>query len=281
MEKQKNNQSIELDAKVERISTEEIEKTDMSSPVPTGLVKPNADFDIFYAEAWSKKQGHFSFKLANNLINYLKSNKINIKSVLDVCSGSGEFLSVMRNICTKCVGIDTYEGYLQYVRSNYSDIEFYKVDGFDKFKLKDKFDLISCNRDVVNMFERFEQWEDCFKTIHAHLNMGGFFVFDFYTEEKLKNWNTTIYEQSDDIDYVSKIYHQHGKCVFNEVYYLKQSTSYYRKTSDIMVESYYPTDDIIKALEKAGFKNISLVNIDLEPITDIAGAGRIHVLATK
>lgn len=241
------------------------------------------NFDLYYAEAWSRKQGHFSFSLANNLIAFLKAKKIKVKSVLDVCSGSGEFLSVLSNVIPKCVGCDIAESYLNYVKSNHRNIELFKVDNFYNFACKTKFDLISYNHDVVNMFNNFEEWKKCFKNAYGLLNKGGMLMFDFYTEKKLKNWDSTIFEQSDEIDYVSKISNQFGKCVMNEVYYLKQSTSYYRKTSDIMVETYFPTEDIIDAVKKAGFTKIQPIDKDFNFLSmdSLSGLDRIHLLCTK
>lgn len=241
------------------------------------------EFDKWYAEAWSRKQGGFSERLANTLISYLKSNNRPVKSVLDVCSGSGEFLSRMRNITADCVGIDNADGYLEYARSEYGDVEFKKVENLHEFKLRKKFDLISCNRDVVNMFTNFEKWMTFFKTVYNHLENKGLFMFDFYTEKKLAGWNEVIYEQSNDLDYVSKVSQNNGLCVMSEVYYLKESSIYYRKTADVMVEAWFKTEDIVKALKEVGFKKVKLVDINLNPLEEkeIQNQTRIHVLAEK
>ena len=239
------------------------------------------NFDIWYAEAWSRKQGNFSFKLANNLIRFLKSKNLMIKSVLDVCSGSGEFISVLRNICTDCMGVDNAEGYLEYVRPKFPDVEFKKVDYLYEFNLKRKFDLISCNRDVVNMFTNWTQWQNFFNTVYKHLNKKGLFMFDFYTKKKLDGWSEIIFEQGNDLDYVSKVSQNNGLCVMNETYYVRETNTLYRKTGDIMVEAWFDTEEIIKGLESAGFKDIRLVDISLEEVKDYKDLNRIHVLARK
>ena len=248
------------------------------------LVMGNSfQFDKWYAEAWSRKQGGFSERLANTLISYLKSNNKPVKSVLDVCSGSGEFISVIRNITTDCMGIDNADGYLEYAKSQYSDVNFQKVDKLYEFKLKKKFDLISCNRDVVNMFTTFEKWKTFFKTAYSHLEKNGMLMFDFYTEKKLAGWNEVIFEQGEDLDYVSKVSQNNGLCVMSEIYYLKESSTYYRKTADVMVEAWFKTEDIVKALEEVGFKKIKLLNKELKPLeeNEIRNQLRIHVLAEK
>ena len=204
-------------------------------------------------------------------------------SVLDVCSGSGEFISILRNAVLDCLGIDNADGYLTYAKSKHSDVEFRKVEKLYEFKLKRKFDLISCNRDVVNMFTTFDKWQTFFKTVYAHLNAKGMFMFDFYTEKKLAGWQDVIFEQGDDLDYVSKVSQNNGLCVMNDVYYLKESSVYYRKSADIMVEAWFDVNQIIEALEAVGFKKVQIVDGNLQPVSEkeIKNMLRLHIIAEK
>ena len=241
------------------------------------------NFDEWYAEAWSRKQGGFSTTLANNLIRFLKANNKPIKSVLDVCSGSGEFVSILRNITSDCLGVDNADGYLNYAKSKHSDVEFKKVNLLYDFKLKRKFDLVSCNRDVVNMFTTFEKWEKFFATAYNHLNKAGFLLFDVYTERKLAGWEEVIYEQGEDLDYVSKVTQNNGLCVMSDVYYLKESSVYYRKSADVMVEAWFKVEDVINALKKQGFSEVKVINMDFEEIPKELYEDnlRVHILAKK
>lgn len=241
------------------------------------------NFDEWYAEAWSRKQGGFSAKLANNVISYLKKNNLAVKSVLDVCSGSGEFISILRNITPDCLGVDNADGYLTFAKSKHSDVEFKKVDKLYEFKLKRKFDLVSCNRDVVNMFTTFDKWETFFKTAYNHLNKNGIFLFDIYTEKKLAGWEEVVFEQGEDLDYVSNVTQNNGLCVMSDVYYLKESSIYYRKSSDVMVEAWFKVEDVLNALKNVGFSSVRVVDMNLEPIAEekIGECTRIHILARK
>lgn len=241
------------------------------------------NFDVWYAECWSKKRGSFSSILSANLIKYLKKNRKVVGSILDICSGSGEFISSMRNICSDCVGIDTADAYLTYAKSRCHDVDFKKVNGFADFKLKRKFDLISCNGDVVNMFTLFEDWEKFFKTVYSHLNKGGMFLFDFYKKETLDSFNGVIYEESDEVDYVSKRSQNNGLCVMSEVYYLKESSQYYRKTADIMVETGFELEVIKQALINIGFKDVKVIDNTFTELSlkEIKELKRLHIICTK
>jgi hypothetical protein len=85
-------------------------------------------------------------------------------------------------------------------------------------------------------------------------------MFDYYTKHKLDGWQATIFEQSPEIDYVSDVTQNNGLCVMSEVYYLKETSTLYRKTGDVMVEAWFETWDIVKCLEKIGFKDIKFVD---------------------
>ena len=53
------------------------------------------------------------------------------------------------------------------------------------------------------------------------------------------------------------------------------------ETKEVIVESYYDNQTIFDALKKAGFKNVMIVDKDLNPLEDYSYAERIHVVAMK
>ena len=106
-------------------------------------------------------------------------------------------------------------------------------------------------------------------------------MFDFYTEKKLNGWSETVFEQGQDLDYVSKVSQNNGLCVMNETYYVKETNTLYRKTGDIMVEAWFETDKILEELKSQGFKDIKIVNIDLEELKEHNDLNRIHIIARK
>lgn len=237
----------------------------------------NIDYD--YAVAWSLRQGEFSFNLSKNLVNYFNKNGIKVNNCLDICCGTGEFLNTMKKVGAKCTGTEVAQSMIDYNKQKYEDMTFVHTDTLADFKFKEKFDLISCNHDMVNSLETFAEWEKLFKTVKSHLAKDGVFVFDYYTKNKLENWDETIYEQSNDIDYVKQVKPKLGKSVIQETYYIKKTPEYYHKSTDILVESYYENEQVLESLKKIGFKDIKVLNYSLEPITSLPRANRIHIIA--
>ena len=213
-------------------------------------------FDKNYAFAWSMDQGGFSSQLAKNLHEYINKNKLSVKSCLDICCGTGEFLAYMQKQGVKCSGTEVAKSMIEYCSREYPTMSFALAKQIYDIPVKGKFDLISCNHDMVNMIEQFQNWQELFKSAYKALEKNGIFVFDFYTKNKLENWNEVIYEQSDKIDHVKSIKTgMDNKCIMNEVYYNKNN--------------------------EEGFKTVQFCDFALSPVDKYSSRNRIHVIAKK
>ena len=238
-------------------------------------------FDKNYAAAWSADQGGFSYGLAQNLLEYLKQNKIEVKTALDVCCGTGEMLNQLAKQGITCFGTEVAKSMVEYCTNKYPNMKFAFAKNIYDIPLKNKVNLITCNHDMINMMERFDGWRTLFANAFKALEKKGVFMFDFLTKKKLENWNEVIYEQSDAMDHVKSVSKgMDNKCIMNDVYYIKDNDGLYQKTFDIVVESYYETKQITDALAEAGFKRVLLCDFSLAP-TNPALRNRIHVLAFK
>lgn len=239
-------------------------------------------FDKNYAAAWAMDQGGFSYQLAQNIVNYLKKNKLEVKSCLDVCSGTGEFLGYLNKAGIKCAGTEVAKSMIEYSKEKYPHMSFTLTKEIYEIPGKAKYNLITCNHDMVNMMERFDSWKTLFKNAYASLEKGGVFMFDYYTKNKLENWNETIFEESENIDHVRSIKKgMDNKCIINEVYYIKNNEGLYNKTFDIVVDSYFENQEIVTALKKAGFKTVELCDFSLSPVLNAEQRNRVHVIAKK
>lgn len=238
------------------------------------------NFDINYALAWSADQGGFSSSLAKNMLEYIKKNKIEVKSCLDITCGTGEYLSYFDKNKILCYGTEIAKSMVDYCTDKYPSMKVVLTKDIPAIPFKQKFDLISCNHDMVNNLEKMSDWATLFKNVHNCLNKGGIFTFDYYTKNKLSSWNEVAFEESDIMDHVTNIKKGiDNKTIFNEIYYLKQKNGSYKKTFNIEVKSYFENEEIVEALKKAGFKTIEMCNFSLEKIDDYADRNRIHIIA--
>lgn len=239
-------------------------------------------FDKNYAAAWSSDQGGFSYTLAQNLLEYLNKNKKTVKSALDICCGTGEFLNLLAKEGIACSGTEVAKSMIEYSKENFPNMTFTNTKEIYDVPAKGTYDLVSCNHDMVNMLERFDSWKTLFKNAYKVLNKGGIFIFDFYTKKKLENWNEVIFEESDNIDHIKSIKKGiDNKTIMKEIYYIKNNEGVYEKTFDIVVESYFDNREILSALNSAGFKNVQFCDFSLSPVANAESRNRVHVVAIK
>lgn len=239
-------------------------------------------FDTNYALAWSMDQGGFSSSLAQNLIQYFERNNLKPRSVLDLAFGTCEFLYKLSRQGLVCYGTEIAKSMVDYSKAKYPDFNLTLADHLYDIPFRDKFDLITCNHDMVNTLERFNEWQELFKNAYRSLNNGGMFVFDYYTQRKLENWNEVSYEEGENMDHITQTKKgMDNKCILNEIYYIRDPENKFTKTYDVQVEAYFPNIEIVEALKKAGFKEVELCNFSLEKAESPETRNRMHVIAKK
>ena len=241
-------------------------------------------FDTNYAKAWSQNEGGFSSQVANNLVKMRAKGKMKFNSCLDILCGTGEFLNIMNANNVKVEGTEIAQSMIAVASEQLPTAKFHLTPNIQDFKTKSKYDLITCNHDCVNLIEKFADWEKFFANVNSHLNKGGYFVFDFYTKKKLQDWVEVKHEESSTMDYIKDIKPGiDNKCIMKEIYFIKEENGLYKKTFDILVESYFDNQEIIQALKKAKFKEIYITDIEFNELSvpEIENRNRIHIIAVK
>lgn len=259
-------------------------------------------FDKAFAMAWNENQGSYSQNLAKKILKFIKLQDLKVETVLDVCCGSANFLNEMNANGKICTGTEILDTYVEYNKVKYPNIKFFKTSKIDDLENLGKFDLISCNHDVVNMLSSLDEWGEFFKNVYKHLNNGGLFIFDYYTKRKLKDWNETFFDSNDKIDYIknvvcdgvektsiSNIYYINlvtktkdtSVSAFDRNYNLNDYDSKYKKTEDTMVEYYFENQDILNKIKQAGYRYLITTDSNLSPISMIEDINRMHIIAIK
>ena len=91
----------------------------------------DSNFSEAFAIAWSENQGNYSATLAQKVLNFITLPNLKVKTVLDVCCGSANFLEYMRDNGLDCTGTEFLDSYIQYDQNKFKDIKFIKTDLFD------------------------------------------------------------------------------------------------------------------------------------------------------
>ena len=236
---------------------------------------------INFAKGWDYFEGNFSIKIANNILLYCESKDKKIKNALDICCGTGNYIQTLENRSLKCFGTETESNFIRYCKNQIKNPNIKLVRNVFEIPFKETFDLISCNHSVINSLNNFEEWKILLKNVFKHLSNKGVFVFDFDTKFKLSNINETIFKslKNGDMVFQAKT-QQHEKCTLSYLYYIKEN-DYMTKIKDVIIESYYDNNLIINELKKIGFKNITTLTENFEPVTNLENLEKIVIIASK
>lgn len=256
-----------------------------------------------YADAWNINQGNYSESLAKKLSAFIKLQKIDVSSALDICCGSANFLNELQRLGISCTGTEILDSYIEYNTEKFPNIRFIKTEEILDFDNTGKFDLISCNHDVVNMLPKLEDWNKFFELAYKHLNNGGLLIFDYYTKKKLENWNEVIYDESDKLDYIKQVESSdENKTTITNIFYTNinydaeannninvsdQEYSYndynkkYKKNEYKTVEHFFENDAIFELIKKNGYRYMITTDGSLSPVSNVSELNRIHIIAIK
>ncbi|MBS1515242.1 MAG: class I SAM-dependent methyltransferase [Bacteroidetes bacterium] len=232
------------------------------------LLAPFYD-DVIGSNSSSKKI------LLSSAKKYLKKNS----NILELGCGTAENLTIFKNDYN-LFGIDISAEMLKHARKKIPTGKFYKGD-IAKFELKEKFDLIFCLYDTINHLESFSQWISLFKSVEAHLNHTGIFIFDFNTLHKLNILSQSdIYPEFPENDVLLLNVNKKSRNMFNwDIKYFKHvSMAKYNLIQSRIPESAFETSKILSGIKKH-FKIIKTYNENFKAVSK--NSSRVFCIAQK
>ena len=227
-----------------------------------------------FAEIYNKEWFKFSETIADNVLKITSS----FNSVLDLGCGTGNFLKKLEKHFKKTVGIDISKDMIEVAKSNCKKTQFY-VKSVTNFSLDEKFNLITCNFDMVNHLDSIKDWEKMFKLAYNHLEEDGVFLFDintiykygklnsFESHNETQNYNMVTKETKIDDNHIRinvKIFDKKG----NELAHIDE------------IESFYDEKVILTSLNNAGFKNVTFADIELNAVDNFE-KNRLFIICKK
>ena len=194
-----------------------------------------------------------------------KSNNIK-KNTLDLGCGTGNLLDHYKIFISNYVGVDHSDEMLRIASNNHPNSLFINDNICAYFNNDIKFDVITSLFDTINHLLDKKYWELLFKNVSLMLNDNGFFVFDICTindlEENWPNYLNIIDNQESYI--ISKgEYNVESKIsTLSHTYFKKNNDNLYTRKDDIIEHISFDIDEIILMLNKVGFNNIEILDLD-------------------
>ncbi|WP_353092548.1 methyltransferase domain-containing protein [Tissierella praeacuta] len=128
------------------------------------------------------------------------------------------------------------------------------------FNLNGLYDSVISICDSINYITEEEELFKTFKNVWNHLEDNGIFIFDINSFYKLKYiiGNNTFVEDREEVFYTWQNYYDANKniCEFYLTFFYSEDGETYERFDEEHKERAYKLKDIVKLLEKAGFKYI-------------------------
>ncbi len=188
------------------------------------------------------------------------------EKVLEIACGTGKNLEYFTD-STLLAGVDISARMLDKARVNVPAGQFHYAN-MTEFNLGDKFDLILCVYDSLNHLLEFSEWEQVFVRVSAHLEAGGYFVFDVNTPFKLNfaqkpRFITQQYQK----DYLIMKYVncEVNKAEWDLTFMVNTVDEQYEARRVKIVENSFENEQIREALLKQ-FSSVEMLNDKLEEL---------------
>ncbi len=207
-----------------------------------------------------------SIKMVKYCQKIFEKFKIHPVNGLDLCCGTGTAINHLSKLGIIMSGLDQSPHMLAVAAKKLKSkkIKLYQKS-LPKFKLLQnndstkiqQFDLVTSFFDSLNYLLTEKDLLAAFKSVHKHLNPGGWFIFDMNTQEALKYlWDEHVYaDAKDDIAWVWKNeYLPKEKMALCHATFFIQVGKKYERFYEVHKERAYPNSKIKKMLRDAGFQ---------------------------
>jgi SAM-dependent methyltransferase len=190
------------------------------------------------------------------LFNQLKSGS----SVLDVCCGSGHVTQELVRRGYRVTGVDNSADLIALAQQQLPEAEFF-VQDVRTLALSSSYDAAVSTFDSLNHILTLDDLQHAFRRVKASLRPGALFVFDMNLHEAytidLKQWSVDIHDNS--VGLVRGKYDPVTQRARTELMWFSRSQpdrDCWHQKHSVVEQQCYPRDDILAALQSAGFSHI-------------------------
>lgn len=192
--------------------------------------------------------------------------KIHPTTVLDLCCGTGTALRIFSDWGLTVAGLDQSAPMLavaakklkgRKIKLYQKTLPRFALIGNNRSSQVRTFDLVTCFYDALNYLTNVRDLKTAFRSVHRHLNPGGWFIFDMNTEAALKIlWGGQVYAGArDDIAWIWQNHYfekRHAAECHTTCFVRKGKL--WERFDELHYERACPNEKIVELLEAVGFE---------------------------
>ena len=211
-----------------------------------------------------------------------KLKKYPLKAGIDVGCGGGWFTRAFSRVGYTVTGLDKSSQMLDFAQAKAIEEGLrgeYILGDITSMKLPKRFDFATAINDCVNYIPK-NKIVSAFKNISGALKKGGLFLFDISSPRKFneKIANTVSVDDREEITYLAFNRVCANEVTMDVTLFSRRADGAYERADETHVQYIYTEEEIIDALEKAGFL---LVEAEGHLGENKAQSDRICFLAVK
>ena len=193
---------------------------------------------------------------------FILKKAVGAVEAVDGACGTGNIAQRLAMRGVKVTAFDISEEMLglaqEKARKNGLSIRYIEQD-LTEFELTHKTDLITVCCDGVNYLTEEGEMQACFKCAAEALKNGGRFIFDISSEYKLTAMDGQMYgDDGDEIAYMWNNTVEDGVLEMSLSFFCREDNGLYRRFDETHCQRIYKCDEVIGALENAGFVGIEV-----------------------
>ncbi|MBS1272420.1 MAG: dTDP-3-amino-3,4,6-trideoxy-alpha-D-glucopyranose [Candidatus Marinimicrobia bacterium] len=141
------------------------------------------------AEIYDAVMSHIDYEVWVGYVEKMCTRRrIAPESTLDISCGTGRAIPYLQPWCRELYCMDQSVPMIRELYRNFPEMQNKSwVGEMSHLPTNRKFDLILNIQDSLNYYTKTDRITEHIGNVHAHLNPGGAFVFDFSTDENIKN----------------------------------------------------------------------------------------------
>ncbi len=197
--------------------------------------------------------------------------------VLDVCCGSGHVTAELVKREYSVTGVDSSKALTEIARKDLPTVDFV-VQDVRQLDVEGPFDAAISTFDSLNHILSLEDLHAVFSGVYAALKPGGLFVFDMNLEEAysldLHQWLVNIRHNA--VGLSRGMYDPVTHTAHTELIWFTQNGSQdcWQRRQSIVEERCYEKQDIVQAMQFAGFRSIDVYSAEQLAVDKEFGFGR-------
>jgi ubiquinone/menaquinone biosynthesis C-methylase UbiE len=129
--------------------------------------------------------GNWSHQYVDLVKEHLRQAVLTNTKIIDVACGTGSLALELVKLGHSVLGLDISPNMIEVAKSKAADLTAvnFQVADMRNFSVGEMFDCALCTFDALNYLKDIYEVQEAFESVTRVLNPGGFFIFDFITEE--------------------------------------------------------------------------------------------------